>query len=68
MLCAATCTRSVPFFAGTCTRSVPIFFNCSSVKIMLKDIGNKKFYSLYLLYLPMEYLITHFRESIAYSC
>ena len=27
MLCAATCTRSVPFFADTCTHSVPIFIN-----------------------------------------
>ena len=26
MLCAATCTRDVPFFADTCTRSVPIFY------------------------------------------
>ena len=26
MLCAATCTRSVPFFADTCTHSVPIFY------------------------------------------
>ena len=51
-----------------CPISEAQLHNLSSTINPLKDIGDKKFYSLYLLYLPMEYLITHFRESIAFSC
>ena len=34
----------------------------------LKDIGNRFFYSLYLLHIRTEYLITYFHLSIAFSC
>ena len=35
---------------------------------VLKDIGNKFFYSLYLLHIRTEYLITYFHLSITFSC
>ena len=34
----------------------------------LKDIGSQNFYSLYLLDLPIEYLISHFGVSSTFSC
>ena len=34
---------------------------------VLKDIGSQNFYSLYLLDLPIEYLISHFRVSSTFS-
>ena len=39
----------------------------SDDKIPLKDIGNKFFYSWYLLNIPTEYLILYFHLSIAFS-
>ena len=36
--------------------------------LLLKDIGSQNFYSLYLLDLPIEYLISHFRVSSTFSC
>ena len=36
--------------------------------VKLKDIGNRFFYSLYLLHIRTEYLITYFDLSIAFSC
>ena len=36
--------------------------------MLLKDIGNKFFYSRYILNIPTEYLITYCHWSIAFSC
>ena len=41
------------------------FRDCSEPE--LKDIGNQNFYSLYLLYLPVEYLISRFRVSSTFG-
>ena len=46
MVCAATCTRSVPFFADTCTHSVPIFYTpCGAKMVFVKTTISYDFIS-----------------------